>query len=342
MPLRSPTALIALTLLLGSACERPENIVMAQQGHGEQHCAAPLDFVVPDRSDALLDCSESTDTGYDDGTPFEITVVTADDKPVEVATANAYWVMKEAAALDGVNLWIVSGFRTYASQEYLYGCYVNCNCNNCNLAAYPGYSNHQSGHALDLNTSSAGVYNWLANNAEYFGFYRTVPSEDWHWEWWSGGPGGGPCGQDPECADPNFGSCEGDIITRCEGGQVATGDCAYYGGTCSTAGGAAHCVHPYCVADENGNGCLDETQIYDCDLGAFNLGDCGYFGLNCSTEGEMAHCIQSECQGNENGVFGCTEDGQLNGCNNGIIEAQTCGFLNVCHDEGEARHGRAG
>ena len=25
-----------------------------------------------------------------------------------------------------------------------------CNCNSCNLAAVPGYSNHQSGHALDL------------------------------------------------------------------------------------------------------------------------------------------------------------------------------------------------
>ena len=44
-----------------------------------------------------------------------------------------------------------------ASQEYLYACYVNCNCNNCNLAAKPGFSNHQSGHALDLNTSAAGV-----------------------------------------------------------------------------------------------------------------------------------------------------------------------------------------
>ena len=51
-----------------------------------------------------------------------------------------------------MNLKVVSGFRTMAEQTYFYNCHVNCNCNNCNLAAKPGYSNHQSGHALDLNT----------------------------------------------------------------------------------------------------------------------------------------------------------------------------------------------
>ena len=146
---------------------------------------------------ALIDCGESTDTGYVSGTPFAITVVTVDGEPVEVQTANAYWVMQQAAAADGVGIVIVSGFRTNAEQQYLYNCYVNCNCNNCNLAARPGYSNHQSGHALDLNTSSAGVLAWLNANGAAFGFTRTVASEDWHWEWWGGGPGGGPCG--PQC-----------------------------------------------------------------------------------------------------------------------------------------------
>jgi hypothetical protein len=141
-----------------------------------------------------IDCSESTNTGYTSGNAFTITVVTVDGKPVEVQTANAYYVMAQAAAADGVTLKINSGFRTMAEQEYLYGCYINCNCNNCNLAAKPGYSNHQSGHALDLNTSSGGVYAWLEANAAAFGFERTVPSEAWHWEWWGGGPGGGPCG----------------------------------------------------------------------------------------------------------------------------------------------------
>ncbi len=141
-----------------------------------------------------IDCSESQDTGYTSGNAFPITVVTVDGKKVEEDTANAYYVMAQAAAASGVTLKIVSGFRTMAEQQYLYNCYVNCSCNNCNLAAKPGYSNHQSGHALDLNTSSGGVLTWLNNNGAAFGFKRTVPSETWHWEWWGGGPGGGPCG----------------------------------------------------------------------------------------------------------------------------------------------------
>jgi hypothetical protein len=147
---------------------------------------------------STIDCTESKDTGYDDGKPFPITLVTVDGKKVEKATANAYYVMAKAAAAKGVNLKVVSGFRTMAEQTYFYNCYINCNCNNCNLAAKPGYSNHQSGHALDLNTSAAGVLTWLNNHAASYGFKRTVPSESWHWEWWGGGPGGGPCVDVPQ------------------------------------------------------------------------------------------------------------------------------------------------
>ena len=144
-----------------------------------------------------IDCNERIDQGYVDGEAFEISVVSVDGKPVERETANAYWLMKEAAQSDGVVLNISSGFRTYAEQEYFYNCYTQCNCNQCNLAARPGYSNHQSGHALDLNTSQAGVFDWLNQNASRFGFSRTVPSEPWHWEWWGGGLGGGPCTSTP-------------------------------------------------------------------------------------------------------------------------------------------------
>ena len=151
---------------------------------------------LPDEPLASIDCAEHTDTGYVKGDPFEITVVTVDGKPVEVQTANAFWLMRTAAAADGVNIKINSGFRTMSEQEYFYNCYINCNCNNCNEAAKPGYSNHQSGHALDLNTAANGVYGWLQNHGGDYGWTRTVPSEDWHWEWWGGGPpANGPCGK---------------------------------------------------------------------------------------------------------------------------------------------------
>ena len=165
-----------------------------------------------DSADAVLfqgvfDCSEHSDTGYTHGTPFAIDVVTVDGLPVEVSTANAYLAMQEAASHAGVALRVVSGFRTMAQQEYLYGCYTHCNCNDCNLAAVPGTSNHQSGHALDLNTSDPGVLAWLNAHGAGFGFSRTVASEDWHWEWWghaSDYPA--PCGVTvpPGCASGTF------------------------------------------------------------------------------------------------------------------------------------------
>ena len=103
-----------------------------------------------------MNCAARTDTGYDGGRAYMITVIQVDGEPVERETANHYVAMQQAAARAGVTLRITSGFRTMAEQEYFYGCYVNCNCNDCNLAARPGYSPHQNGRALDLNHRDSG------------------------------------------------------------------------------------------------------------------------------------------------------------------------------------------
>jgi hypothetical protein len=174
--------------------------VAAPRGELADRCEMPeLELPADVDVEALssISCGSHTDTGYRNGSSFTITVVTVDGHPVERQTANAYYVMAQAAERAGVQIRIVSGFRTMAEQQHLYYCYTSCSCNSCNLAARPGYSNHQSGHALDLNTSSGGVYNWLAAHGGAYGFSRTVPSEAWHWEWWGGGPGGGPCGTAP-------------------------------------------------------------------------------------------------------------------------------------------------
>ncbi len=97
-------------------------------------------------------------------------------------TARAYLRMRKAARNAGITMEVVSGFRSMASQRYLYHCYLTKQCNGGNLAAVPGYSNHQSGHALDLNTSAPGVYSYLVDHGHAYGFRRTVPSEKWHWE----------------------------------------------------------------------------------------------------------------------------------------------------------------
>jgi hypothetical protein len=123
-------------------------------------------------------------TGYRYGKAFSICVVWVNGKRVEVNTARAYLRMRRNAKSKGVYLYINSGFRTMAEQRYLYNCYKTKTCNGGNLAAPPGYSNHQSGHALDLNTSASGVYWYLSHWGKNYGFRRTVASERWHWEKW--------------------------------------------------------------------------------------------------------------------------------------------------------------
>jgi len=127
-------------------------------------------------------------TGYANGEPFEVVLVTVDGKPVETGTAAAYLRMRQAAAAAGVRLQIVSGFRSMGEQEYLHRCHVTGRCNNGNFAEQPGYSKHQSGRALDLNARATGVYAWLVDHAGEHGFYETVPGEPWHWEFWGRTP----------------------------------------------------------------------------------------------------------------------------------------------------------
>lgn len=209
MPMRTLTATLTagLTGALLLACDEPRlerseelELQLADPFQdGIEHEFEPDDPLYwssePRDPLAAIDCKEHQDVGYVKGAKFNITVVTVDGKPVEVETANAFYQMAQAAAKAGVTIKVVSGFRTMAEQQYLYNCYINCNCNNCNLAAKPGYSNHQSGHALDLNTGGAGVLAWLKKHGGTYGFTATVPSEDWHWEWWGGGPPtSGPCG----------------------------------------------------------------------------------------------------------------------------------------------------
>jgi hypothetical protein len=136
---------------------------------------------------SAVSCQERSDTAYRGGTPYAIQVIHVGGKPTTKTTGHAFLKMQAAANADGVRLSLTSGFRTMAEQKHLYNCYTSKSCNNGNLAARPGYSNHQSGLALDVSTSS-----WLARNASRFGFVRTVSKESWHYEYHGKDPGG-PC-----------------------------------------------------------------------------------------------------------------------------------------------------
>jgi MYXO-CTERM domain-containing protein len=252
-----------------------------------------------------IDCNEYGGTGYDKGNPFPITLVTVDGKPVEKSTANAYYVMAQAAAAAGVMLKINSGFRTMAEQEYFYNCHITCSCNNCNLAAEPGHSNHQSGHALDLNTASPGVYGWLEAHAGSFGFKRTVSSEPWHWEWWEGGPGGGPCDCKPT-------GCNGsNIVSSC--GQ---GDCAAYGATCVHDELGPRCASVFCPATGQTKVCIDGAIIGDCNNGAISTGDCSAYGAACVDDELGARCVSPLCPAKGEATV-CVDDAKILDCKDG-------------------------
>jgi len=200
---------------------------------------------------SAVDCSRTRKTAYDAGRQSSIEVIKIGNKPTSLATGHAFIKMQKAAHAAGVSLTINSGFRTMEEQQYFWNCYQTRRCNNGNLAARPGYSNHQNGRALDLTTSS-----WLANNASRFGFKRTVPSEAWHYEFFGsdpGGPcsagGGGSSSGDPPPASTSSSSGGSDAPA---GGQACNGD-----GECNPGSNGAGLI---CTANKCVPGCRSNAQ----------------------------------------------------------------------------------
>jgi hypothetical protein len=128
---------------------------------------------------ARADSEVRSATGFLRGRPLPLKLVTIDWVEVEVATARAFEAMRHAAAADGIELVIRSGFRDQEKQAQLYRAWKS---GWGNPAARPGHSNHQSGRALDLVVREPRIRNWLAVNARRFGFRNTVRREPWHYE----------------------------------------------------------------------------------------------------------------------------------------------------------------
>lgn len=120
--------------------------------------------------------------GYRNAKAIRLEVTEVDGVPLEVSTARAFLKMRKAAGEQGVYLQAWSGFRSNDEQAELYAAWK---AGSGNLAARPGYSNHQSGRAIDINLLGVPneTYAWLKRNAARYGFRRTVRSEPWHWEY---------------------------------------------------------------------------------------------------------------------------------------------------------------
>ena len=89
----------------------------------------------------------------------------------------AFNAMKEAAAKEGLNLFILSGYRSYDYQDKLYHKYVreHGQASADTFSARPGHSEHQTGLALDVNLidyrfADTPEGKWLAENCYKYGF----------------------------------------------------------------------------------------------------------------------------------------------------------------------------
>lgn len=73
-------------------------------------------------------------------------------------------------------------WRPYEKQQYFWNCYQTGSCNNGNLAAHPGTSNHGWGIASDLSYSGLGTIEWAHSHAKDYGLHFPISSENWHIE----------------------------------------------------------------------------------------------------------------------------------------------------------------
>lgn len=84
--------------------------------------------------------------------------------------------MADAAKADGISLRSVSAYRSYETQTGLYNRYVSIDgkANAERYSARPGYSEHQTGLALDINTASISAH--FENTVEYAWLQETAPN----------------------------------------------------------------------------------------------------------------------------------------------------------------------
>jgi len=126
------------------------------------------------------------------------------DKFLAPPAAAAWLAMREAAAGDGVELLLISAFRSFAFQLALIRGKLAKGRSIAEILtvnAPPGCSEHHSGRALDIGSRDTPAleeafehteaFAWLNGNARRFGFRLSFPRgnqygylyEPWHWCW---------------------------------------------------------------------------------------------------------------------------------------------------------------
>lgn len=126
-----------------------------------------------------------------------------EDQMLTKETFDAFKDMWKSAKSENLTLIINSSFRSYEDQEEVYNFYKSTKGEEDAdlIAAHPGFSEHQTGMAIDIQTykSSAKTFEnfdefkWLEKNAYKYGFILRYPKdkeyitgyeyESWHWRY---------------------------------------------------------------------------------------------------------------------------------------------------------------
>jgi uncharacterized membrane protein YgcG len=178
-------------------------------------------------------------------------VAVGGDEKLQRDAAAAFDKMRLAARNSGIDLLVVSGFRSVADQTDLWDNQVQRQGSEsaaAKISAPPGYSEHHTGYALDVGVNgvanlTAGfentpAYSWLSKNAATFGFEQSftrtstvgADNEPWHWRFTG---------------------------TTAAKAEFSTSGCGYGGGgNSSGGGGSSSSVVP------NGGGSCGTSRLY--------------------------------------------------------------------------------
>lgn len=126
------------------------------------------------------------------------------ERKVHKKVLSAFEKMKSSAEKDGIEIFILSGFRSKSYQKDLFKIKFKDKLNpteeefksRLKFSAPCGYSEHHTGLAIDINSieddfAYTKEYEWLKNNAEKYGFEMSFPKnnkqnvgyEPWHWRY---------------------------------------------------------------------------------------------------------------------------------------------------------------
>jgi D-alanyl-D-alanine carboxypeptidase len=155
--------------------------------------AAPTPTATPDTTsdDSLLKIVNRTsrlDQNYVPEDLVQVDVASSHTIYLRSEAASALEEMFSAAEDDGVNLVLISGYRSYEDETELYNYYVNLYGKDHAdiIDDMPGASEHQLGLAVDLGTSdgtcrldecfdTTGESAWLVNHAAEYGWILRYP-----------------------------------------------------------------------------------------------------------------------------------------------------------------------